>query len=83
MYKNALKLMFLEKTRARGTSVGAFLTNEIRNGTIRIEKQFEAEFRSIAKISMDQAVQQALASVQGQGLKTELEDENGFSGLWG
>jgi ribosomal protein S3 len=27
---------------------------------------------------MDQAVKQALASVQGQVLKTELEDENGF-----
>lgn len=52
--------------------------NEIRNGTIRIEKQSEAEFPSIARISMDQAVQQALASVQGQVLKTELEDENGF-----
>jgi len=52
--------------------------NEIRNGTIRIEKQSEAGFPSIAKISMDQAVQQALASVQGQVLKTELEDENGF-----
>jgi uncharacterized membrane protein YkoI len=52
--------------------------NEIRNGTIRIEQQSEAEFPSIAKISMDQAVQQALASVQGQVLKTELEGENGF-----
>ena len=52
--------------------------NEIRNGTIRIEQQSEAEFPSIAKISMDQAVQKALASVQGQVLKTELEDENGF-----
>jgi len=51
---------------------------EIRNGTIRIEKQSEVEFPSIAKISMDQAVKQALASVQGQVLKTELEDENGF-----
>ncbi|MDY6823264.1 MAG: PepSY domain-containing protein [Thermodesulfobacteriota bacterium] len=52
--------------------------NEIRNGTIRIEQQSEFEFPSIAKISMDQAIQQALASVQGQVLKTELEDENGF-----
>jgi uncharacterized membrane protein YkoI len=32
----------------------------------------------MAKISMDQAVERALASVQGQILKTELEDENGF-----
>ncbi|WP_051328422.1 PepSY domain-containing protein [Desulfatirhabdium butyrativorans] len=50
----------------------------VRSGAIRIEKQSEAEFPSMAKISMDQAVQNALASVQGQVLKTELEDENGF-----
>jgi uncharacterized membrane protein YkoI len=51
---------------------------EIRNGTIRIENQSEAEFPSMAWITMDQAAQQALASVPGQVLKTELEDENGF-----
>ena len=51
---------------------------EIRNGTIRIEKHSEAEFPSMAKISLDQAVQRVLASVHGQVLKTELEDENGF-----
>jgi hypothetical protein len=50
----------------------------VRGGTIRIEKQSEADFPAMAKISMDQAVQKALASVQGQVLKTELEDENGF-----
>lgn len=53
-------------------------SGEVRGGTIRIEKQSEAEFPSMAKISMDQAVQKALVSVQGQVLKTELEDENGF-----
>lgn len=52
--------------------------NKIRNGTIRLEQQSEAEFPSIAKISMDKAVQQALASVHGRVLKAELEDENGF-----
>lgn len=61
-----------------GVSFAKSEDNEIRNGTIRIEKQSEAEFPSMAKISMDQAVQQALASVQGQVLKTELEDEDGF-----
>jgi hypothetical protein len=50
----------------------------VRSGTIRIENQAEADFPSLAKISMDQAVQNALASVQGQVLKTELEDENSF-----
>ncbi|WP_020587015.1 PepSY domain-containing protein [Desulfobacter curvatus] len=61
-----------------GVSLAGSDKTEIRNGTIRIEKQSEAEFPSMAKISMDQAVQQALASVQGRVLKTELEDENGF-----
>jgi uncharacterized membrane protein YkoI len=51
---------------------------EVKDGTIRIEKQTKAEFPSMAKISMAQAVERALASVQGQVLKTELEDENGF-----
>ena len=51
---------------------------EVRGGTIRIENQAEANFPALAKITMDQAVQKALASVQGQVLKTELEDENGF-----
>ena len=52
--------------------------SQIRNGTIRIEKQSEAEFPSLAKISMIQAAQNALASVQGNVLKVQLEDEDGF-----
>ena len=51
---------------------------EVRGGTIRIEDQAEADFPALAKITHDQAVQKALAAVQGQVLKTELEDENGF-----
>lgn len=51
---------------------------EIINGTIRVGQRTEAQFPSMAKISMDEAVQKALASVQGRVLKTELEDENGF-----
>lgn len=47
-------------------------------GTIRIDKQSEAEFPSMARISMVQAVRKALASVEGQILKTGIEDENGF-----
>ncbi|GAB6906846.1 Peptidase propeptide and ypeb domain protein [Desulfosarcina cetonica] len=52
--------------------------SEVRNGTIRVDKHAEADFPSMAKISMDQATQKALAAVNGQVLKTELEDENGF-----
>ncbi len=51
---------------------------EIRNGTIRIDQQSEAQFPSMVKITMDEAVKKALTSVQGQILKTELEDEDGF-----
>jgi uncharacterized membrane protein YkoI len=61
-----------------GASFAGSNDAEIRNGTIRVENQSEAEFPSMAKISMVQAVQKALTSVQGQVLKTELEDENGF-----
>ncbi len=51
---------------------------EVRNGTIQIENQVEANFPEMAKITQDQAIMEALATVQGQILKTELEDENGF-----
>jgi uncharacterized membrane protein YkoI len=50
----------------------------VREGTIQVERHSEADFPSLAKITSDQAVQNALASVQGKVLKTELEDENGF-----
>ncbi len=61
-----------------GVSFAESDDNDIRNGTIRIDEQSEAEFPSMAKISMGEAVQNAQASVQGQILKTELENENGF-----
>ena len=61
-----------------GVSMADSDDSEIHNGTIRVERQSEAEFPSMAKISMGQAIQKALASVQGRVLKTELEDENGF-----
>ena len=51
---------------------------EVHSGTIRIENQAEADFPTLAKITLDQAVQKALAEVQGQVLKTEIENENGF-----
>ncbi|MDD3553807.1 MAG: PepSY domain-containing protein [Deltaproteobacteria bacterium] len=68
----ALGIAFVGASYAKSEGGG------VRSGTIRIENQSEAEFPSMARISMEQAVQNALASVQGQVLKTELEDENGF-----
>ena len=38
----------------------------------------EADFPSLAKITADKAVAQALKAVQGKVLKIGLEDENGF-----
>ena len=48
------------------------------NGTIKVERQAEAEFPAMAKINMEQAMAAALAAVPGQVLKAELDDENGF-----
>ena len=63
---------------AAGACFANWDDSEIHNGTIRIEKHSEADFPSMATISMDQAVRKALATVQGHVLKTELEEENGF-----
>lgn len=52
--------------------------NEIQNGTILVQNHPESDFPDMASVSFDQAVQNALASIQGQVLKMELEDENGF-----
>jgi uncharacterized membrane protein YkoI len=51
---------------------------DVREGTIRIENQVEADFPAMARIKTDQAMQAALGAVQGRILKTELEDEDGF-----
>ena len=53
-------------------------STEVHGGTIRIENQAEAQFPSMAKISLEQAVREASASVQGRVLKVELDDEDGF-----
>ena len=50
----------------------------VRGGTIRLEKQAEADFPVLARLKFDQAVAKALDAVQGQVLKIELENENGF-----
>ena len=61
-----------------GTGFAASDESEVANGTIRIENRVEADFPALAKITWGQAVQNALAAVHGQVLKTELEEENGF-----
>jgi uncharacterized membrane protein YkoI len=61
-----------------GASFAKSDDSEVRGGTIRLEKQTEADFPALAKLTPDQAVQKALGEVQGRVLKTELENENGF-----
>jgi len=61
-----------------GASFAKSDDSEVRDGTIRLEKQVEADFPALAKLTFDQAVQKALDAVQGKVLKTELENENGF-----
>lgn len=48
------------------------------NGSIRVERQLETEFPTMARISMDQAVAAALAAVPGRVLSVDLDDEDGF-----
>ena len=61
-----------------GTGFAKSDEGEIRNGTIRIGKQAEADFPAMARLTADQADQKALAVVQGKVLKTALENENGY-----
>lgn len=61
-----------------GVSLANSEGSAVRAGTIRIEKHTKADFPTMAKIDMVQAVRKALASVRGRLLKTEIDDENGF-----
>ena len=65
-------------TLAAGGTGLAKSQNQPINGTIKVERQAEAEYPSLAKIDMDQAMAAALAAVPGKVLKAELDDENGF-----
>ncbi len=61
-----------------GTGFAKSDDSKVRAGTIRIENQVEADFPALAKVTWEQAVQKALATVHGQALKIELEEEDGF-----
>lgn len=49
----------------------------IRDGTIPV-RVAEADFPSLARVTLDEAIQQALVAVPGQVLGVQLEEENGF-----
>lgn len=47
-------------------------------GTIPVAEQAEAAYPDMAKISLNQAMQDAVAAVPGRVLKAGLDDEDGF-----
>jgi len=61
-----------------GVSFAKSDNSEVRGGTIRLEKQTEADFPALAKLTSEQAVAKSLDAVKGKVLKVELENENGF-----
>jgi uncharacterized membrane protein YkoI len=59
-----------------GTAISAEQANPA--GSIQIKNEEEAGFASMAKVSMDSAINAALKEVQGKVLRAELENENGY-----
>lgn len=47
-------------------------------GSIQIKRTEEADLVDMAKISLDQAVKDALQAVPGKAVRAELEEENGY-----
>jgi len=61
-----------------GLTGKSFAGQEVRGGTIKLAKQAESEYPLLAKVTLDQAMQAALASTPGKVMKVGLEDEDGF-----
>jgi uncharacterized membrane protein YkoI len=59
-----------------GTAISAEQANPA--GSIKIVNKGEADFASMAKVSMGSAINAALGEVQGKVLRAELENENGY-----
>ena len=60
-----------------GMSFAGNSEETITNGTIRVQQE-EAAYPGLATVTMEQAKDVALANVEGEVLKIELENENGF-----
>jgi len=64
------------------TIVDASLTksysNTLNGGTIQLTNETEADFPALTKLTVYQAIHKALEVVQGNVLKTELENEDSF-----
>jgi uncharacterized membrane protein YkoI len=70
-----------------GVALAALLTTGValmsaqpanQKGSIQINNKDEAQVAEMAKITLDSAMNEALKQVQGEVLKVELENENGY-----
>jgi len=52
------------------------------NGSIKITQDNEANYATLASVTIDQAVASALKTQPGKVIKAELENENGYL-VWG
>jgi uncharacterized membrane protein YkoI len=52
------------------------------NGSIKITQDNEANYATLASVTIDQAVASALKAQPGKVIKAELENENGYL-VWG
>ncbi|GBD96405.1 MAG TPA: peptidase M4 [Nitrospirae bacterium] len=63
-------------------TIGGVTAEEVRHtsqtGSIQIKSIDEAGLAGMARISMDSAINAALAQVRGKVLRAELENENGY-----
>jgi hypothetical protein len=57
---------------------GVFAQQAKHTGSIQVNNDNEAEYASMATISLDSAIQTALNQVPGKVLKAEIENENGY-----
>ena len=60
-----------------GISSAANKGQQLKPGTIRVQ-QDESAYPGLAQITLEQAKDAALSNVQGEVLKIQLEDEDGF-----
>lgn len=79
--------MMMDKKMAMGLALTAFLvlpglavyaTPTDLKGSIQIKRTEEADLVHMAKISLDQAVKDALQTVPGKAVRAELDEENGY-----
>jgi len=63
---------------ASGIGWASSSKKKVEAATVKAENQSEAQYPTLAKVTLTEAVQTALQQEKGKALKAELEDENGF-----